>query len=114
MQYQNLLPLNNVEAERSIGGTADINYKTKIAEDLSFSINQMFFYTRINKPLVFSECIWELFFCNASKSVTSSGFETNLKFIYKEDLKLFVGYTFTNAKATYLAGNQFLRLAAKK
>lgn len=111
MQYRNISPLNNVEAEKSIGATADINYKTNIAEDFSFSINQMFFYTSISKPLVLqSDVLGISSFYNAAQPVVSSGFETNLKFIYKEDLKLFVGYTFTNAKATYLNANQFLRL----
>ena len=114
LQYQNLQALNNVEAERSVGGTADINFKTKITGDLSFSINQMFFYTRIRKPLVLSmDAFGNYSFANASKSVTSNGFETNLKFIYKEDLKLFVGYTYTHAKAGYLTGNRFLRLVPK-
>ena len=114
MQYQNVLPLANVEAEKSIGGTADINYKTTIAGDLSFSINQMFFYTIINKPLVLqSNNTGSYFFSNASKAISSNGFETNIKFIYKEDLKLFAGYTFTNARATYLSTNQFLPLLPK-
>jgi outer membrane receptor for ferrienterochelin and colicins len=114
LQYQNLQALNNVEAERSVGGTADINFKTKLFGDLAFSINQMFFYTSINKPLVLSvDGFGNYSFANASKAVTSSGFETNLKFIYKEDLKLFVGYTYTYAKAGYLTGNQFLRLVPK-
>lgn len=114
LQYQNLQALKNVEAERSVGGTADINFKTKIIDDLTFSINQMFFYTAINKSLVLSmDAFGNYSFANASRPVTSSGFETNLKFIYKEDLKLFVGYTYTHAKAGYLAGNQFLRLVPK-
>jgi iron complex outermembrane receptor protein/outer membrane receptor for ferrienterochelin and colicins len=114
MQYQNLLALNNVEAERSVGGTADVNFKTNITGDLAFSINQMFFYTRINKPLVLNaDNFGNLSFANAGRPVISSGFETNLKLIYKEDLKLFVGYTFTNAHAKYLTGNQFLRLLPK-
>ncbi|MBL7701978.1 MAG: TonB-dependent receptor plug domain-containing protein [Ferruginibacter sp.] len=114
LQYQNLQSLNNVEAERSIGGTADINFKTKIFDGLAFSINQLFFYTRINKPLVLNtDAFGNYSFANASKAIASSGFETNLKFIYKEDLKLFVGYTYTHAKAGYLAGNQFLRLVPK-
>ncbi len=114
LQYQNLQALNNVEAERSVGGTADINFKTKITGHLAFSINQMIFYTGINKPLVLStDAFGNFSFSNASKAITSSGFETNLKFIYKEDLKLFVGYTYTHAIAGYLAGNQFLRLIPK-
>ncbi len=114
LQYKNVLALSNVTAEKSIGGTADINYRTTLFNDLSFTINQMFFYTNINKPLVLTSGInGDYFFTNASKPVISSGFETNLKFIYKEDLKLFVGYTFTNANATYKTGNQFLPLLPK-
>lgn len=111
MQYQNVLALNNVKAEKSIGGTADINFKTKISNDLLFSINQLFFYTSINKPLVLQkDNSGNLYFFNAAKPITTTGFETNLKFIFKENLKLFAGYTFTDAKATYLSTNQFLPL----
>ncbi|HQW83758.1 MAG TPA: TonB-dependent receptor [Ferruginibacter sp.] len=114
LHYQNLQALNNVEAEKSVGGTADINFKTNITQNLTFSINQMFFYTRINKPLVLnSDILGNYYFANSAKPVISSGFETNLKLIYKEDLKLFVGYTFTEANAKYLTGNQFLSLVPK-
>jgi outer membrane receptor for ferrienterochelin and colicins len=114
LQYQNILALNNVAAEKSIGGTADINYKTHITDDFLFSVNQMFFITSINKPLVLqSDMLGNLFFNNAAKPVISKGFETNLKFIYKEDLKFFVGYTFVNPKATYKTGIQFLPLVPK-
>jgi len=114
IQYQQVQPLNNVTTEKSIGGTADINYTTKLADDISFSFNQMFFYTGITKPLILqTDVSGNNFFINANKPITSSGFETNIKFIFKEDLKLFVGYTFTNAKATYLATKQFLPLLPK-
>ena len=52
-------------------------------------------------------------FVNAAKPVHSAGFETNAKFIFKENFKLFLGYTFTDAKAKYLTGNQFLPLVPK-
>jgi outer membrane receptor for ferrienterochelin and colicins len=111
MQYQNILALSNVKAEQSIGGTIDINYTHTFLEDLSFTANQLFFYTKINKPLVLQSNFFSTyFFTNATKPVISKGFETNLKFIYKEDLKLFVGYTYTNARATYLPTNSFLPL----
>lgn len=112
-QYQNLSALNNVEAERSIGGTADVNYKGGFSDDLLFSINQMFFITQLNKPLVLEKNGANYSFLNASEPITSNGFETNIKFIYKENLKLFIGYTFTNANAKYLTGNQFLPLVPK-
>lgn len=64
-----MLPLNNVVAERSAGGTADINYKTKIGGHLLFSINQLFFYTSINKPLVLqTDLFGNNSFANASKT----------------------------------------------
>lgn len=114
IQYQRLQNLGNVVSEQSIGATADLNYKTKIGSDLQFSINQLFFLTSIRKPLVLSSDInSNLFFFNASKPVVTKGFETNLKFIYKNDLKLFVGYTFTDANATYLPNNTFLPLVPK-
>ncbi len=43
MLYKNLLPLVDVEAEKSIGGTADINFRSAITEDLFVGLNQMFF-----------------------------------------------------------------------
>ena len=114
IQYQNILPLNNVTAEKSIGGTLDFNFKTKLTDDLLFSINQMFFATQINKPLVLEiDNSNNLFFTNASKPITSNGFETNIKFIFKDNLKFFGGYTFTNAKNTYLTTNQFIPLLPK-
>lgn len=114
LQYRQVLALDNVKAEKSVGGTADINYRTLITPDLSFSINQMFFITSISKPLVLQDDnTGYLFFGNVSKPVVSKGFETNLKFIFKEDLKLFVGYTLTDARATYLAANQFLPLVPR-
>jgi iron complex outermembrane receptor protein/outer membrane receptor for ferrienterochelin and colicins len=113
LQYQNVLALNNVQAEKSIGGTADVNFKTNIIEDLSMSLNQMFFLTQINKPLVLQTSGANTFFQNATKPVISKGFETNIKFVFKEDFKFFIGYTFINAKNTYLSTNQFLPLMPK-
>lgn len=114
IQYQNVQQLNNVKSEKSYGGTADINYKTKIGSDFDFSFNQMFFYTWIDKPLVLQGGGFPTYsFANATKPVQSKGFETNAKFIYKHNLKLFLGYTFTDANAKYLTGNQFLPLVPK-
>ncbi len=112
-QYQNVLALNNVQAEKSIGATTDVNFKTNLSENFVFSINQMFFATQINKPLIIQNSGLNTFFVNAQKPVISKGFETNIKFIFKEDLKFFVGYTFTDAKAKYLSTNQFLPLLPK-
>jgi len=112
--FRNVLPIgNSLKTERSRGGTLDINYRNTIGEKFSYSINQMFFYTEIEDPLVLIESPIGIFrFVNAEQPVRSRGFETNARLAY-EIVKLFAGYTFTHAKAGYLAGNQTLPLTPK-
>ena len=112
--FQNVVPIGNtLKAERSSGGTFDVNYRNTIGEKISYSINQMFFYTRIVDPLVLTtENNGLLRFVNAGAPVTSAGFETNVRFVY-DIVKLFAGYTFTDAIARYLTGNQTLPLVPK-
>lgn len=112
-QYRNVLPLMASKPERSAGGTFDLNFRQTFG-DLAVSANQMFFHTSLSNPLVLEQgANGGLFFVNASQNVTTSGFETNLKLIFREHFKLFAGYTFTDAKAGYLQGNQFLPLVPK-
>lgn len=114
IQYQQVLPLNNVTAEKSIGGTVDVNFKSKIATDFLLSVNQLFFYTNIYNPLVLQlNGVSSLAFANAAKPIVTKGFETNVKLIFKENYKFFVGYTYIDAKANYMAQNQFLPLLPK-
>jgi iron complex outermembrane receptor protein/outer membrane receptor for ferrienterochelin and colicins len=112
--FRGVLPIGNtLEAERSRGGTFDVNYRGAVGEKLTYSLNQMFFYTRITDPLVLSPRAGGFYaFENASRPVTSSGFETNARLAY-DIVKLFAGYTYTNARAEYLSGNQVLALTPK-
>jgi iron complex outermembrane receptor protein/outer membrane receptor for ferrienterochelin and colicins len=69
--------------------------------------------TGIENPLVLSPGNNGTFsFINAHEQVRSRGFETNVRASYNF-IKLFAGYTYTNAKAKYLAGNQILPLAPR-
>ncbi|MGC4235232.1 MAG: TonB-dependent receptor [Niabella sp.] len=111
MQYRDIMALDNVEAEKSAGATADVNYKTKLGEAFSLSANQLFFYSKISKPLVLEKrSDMTYMFANANKPVISKGFETNVRLVFKDVLKLFAGYTFTDVRATYLRQNQVLPL----
>ncbi len=112
--FQNVLPVgNNLRAERSQGATFDLNYKNSIGEKFSYSVNQMFFYTEIDNPLILRQNTNGTFsFSNAVQPVKSAGFETNLRASY-DLVKLFAGYTYTDARAQYLTGNQFLPLTPK-
>lgn len=110
--FRNVLPVGNtLKAERSRGGTFDVNYRDAVGEKFSYSVNQMFFYTEIEDPLLLRA--GGLFgFANAERPVRSAGFETNVRASY-DLVKLFAGYTFTSAKARYLTGGQTLPLTPK-
>lgn len=99
LQYKNVLPVddNINKLERSYGVNADINYKTKLADgDISFSINHLFFYTRIADPLLLQPDGSNYRFNTVDGHIDSRGMETNIKLGYS-DFKLFLGYTFTKA-----------------
>lgn len=103
--FRNIQPLDfqKVKPENSIGGSFDLNYRTSLFDKISFSINQMFFYTRLNKPLILSDSILangNYEFKNANGFIDSKGFETNIKLRYKE-LSFYCGYTFIDATRHY-------------
>ena len=97
LQYKNVLPVNDAinKLERSYGVNADINYKTKF-DDVSLSINHLFFYTRINDPLLLQPDGSNYRFNTIAGHIDSRGMETNIKIGYS-DFKIFLGYTFTRA-----------------
>jgi outer membrane receptor for ferrienterochelin and colicin len=99
--YRNVLPVDadKNKMEKSYGVNADINYRTRFADDkISFSFNHLFFYTRIHDPLVLESLITVPIyqFKNVDGHFDSRGMETNVKLGYS-DFKLFLGYTFTKA-----------------
>lgn len=100
IQYRNVLPIdrNINKLERSYGGNVDFNYKTVFAESVTFSINQLFFYTYLDNPLLLNfQTNGEYQFINSTGNIDTKGTETNIKIGYK-DFKLFLGYTFTDAR----------------
>jgi outer membrane receptor for ferrienterochelin and colicins len=114
MQFQNILPINEQTAndEKSIGSNLDVNYRTTIGE-VGVSINQMFFYTRLNKPLVLTNTIADNYeFVNANGFIDTKGIETNLRFTY-HDLKLFVGYTYADVNSNFDDTKAWFPLTAK-
>lgn len=112
--FRGVLPVGDgPDAERSRGGTFDVNYRDSIGEKFTYAINQMFFYTQIVDPLVLEPAAGGFFrYANAESSVISRGSETNLRAGY-DIAKLFIGYTFTDARAGYLAGDRVLPLTAR-
>ena len=100
IQYQNVMPIddNTNKLERSYGANADINYRTNIGDDWTFSINQLFFYTYLDNPLLLQNIATNTYqFINSSGYIHTKGTETNIKIGY-DDFKLFLGYTFTDTR----------------
>lgn len=98
--FQNINSLNfsSIKSEKSVGLNFDINYKTKILENVNLSINQLFFYTKINNPIVLNAIngSTNFDFINANGFLETKGLETNFK-VKIEEISCFIGYTFTEA-----------------
>jgi len=104
LYLRGIVPISNdlVEPETSLGGNFDINYKTALSEKMTFSINQLFFLTRLKDALVLREDVTNdlYYFENADGNILSSGFESNMKFTYG-DLKLYLNYAYVNTELQY-------------
>ena len=97
--YKNVLPIDprSNKLEKSYGGNWDLNYK-KTFDEISFSINQFFFYTYLKNPLTLSANFNGSYsFNNIPGYIDTKGAETNIRLGYDE-FSLYLGYTYTNAK----------------
>ncbi len=113
-QFRNILPINQsiTQIERSAGGNFDINYRTKIGE-VGFALNQLFFYTRLNRPLVLTTAgSGNSQFVNGNGNIDTKGMETNLRFTYS-DFKLFVGYTYADVNTHFNNMKSWFPLTAR-
>ena len=98
-----MLPINvaDTEAEKSIGGNFDINYRKDLSEDLEFTLNTLFFYTKVSDPLILTNSFpnsWE--YLQPEGYIDTKGIETNVRLGYR-DFKLFTGYTLADVNQHY-------------
>jgi outer membrane receptor for ferrienterochelin and colicins len=103
LQFRNVLPINvnNTHAEESLGANFDINYRTALFDELTFSINSLLFYTRINDPFILESIPNDNYeFQQPDGFIDTKGLETNIKLTY-DHYKLFVGYTFADVQEHY-------------
>ena len=115
INFQNILGVDktSVKAEQSYGFNLDFNYQRKLTDELSFSINQLFYKTYIKNGLLLNSTTDGFFkFENANGNILSKGAETNIKFTYK-DFRWFLNYALIDAKLEYLPGNPQKPLTAK-
>lgn len=103
IQFRNVLPIDvsKTEAEQSVGGNFDIDYRTLVSDNLTFSINALFFYTQVKNPLILIPTPTGLYeFQQPTGFIDTKGMETNIKLTY-ENFKLFIGYTLADVKQHY-------------
>lgn len=127
-KYPQIQPLQGLRAETSQGLNGDLNYQHIIpgfdddGAPLIISLNQSFFYTRLQHPLVLPDgtagsgmylpgggpLSWQ----NAAAPVVTQGLETYLR-LRVDETELYLGYVFTDARRQYDALNSHVELAAR-
>jgi len=107
IQFRNVRPINvsETEAERSIGVNFDINYRTKLFKVIDFSLNTLFFYTRVNDPIMLSAAFsnginQHYVYTQPDGYLDTQGMEANFRFKYG-NFKLFTGYTLADVNEHY-------------
>ncbi len=121
------LTFDDNSIERSLGLTADLDYRSLIGDELGFSINQLFFLTRINDPFQlryrtprttnvmipeFPTTVVELEITNRDGYTRTTGLETNVKWTYR-NLKWYQFYTYTNISEVELGSDLPVLLTPK-
>jgi outer membrane receptor for ferrienterochelin and colicin len=103
--YKDVLPIGiAVRAERSAGANADLSYSGTIGEDARIIVDQSFFYTRVDHPLVLDSLPVNgagkvfAYFANAGHPYTTRGFETSIR-LKQDNWSLFAGYTYVDARS---------------
>ena len=96
---------STVDAERSYGVNFDVNYKTRLSDEIGFSVNQLFYATAINDGLLLNSTDMGYFSLKMHQ----------MKFLVKEqkpilnlltkDFRWFLNYAFIDTKLNYLPGN---------
>ncbi len=115
VQFRNVLPVEvaQTKAEKSTGINLDFNFRTELSERVTFSINTLFFYTRIDDPLVLTPIGNDLLeYRQPEGTVDTRGIETNIKLTY-DDFKLFVGYTLADVNEHYIGTTTPFPLVAR-
>ena len=101
--FRNINPVDvsSIVPENSLGGNFDFNFKTILGDKVSFSYNQLFFYTRLdNSLLLMPNTVGRYDISNADGLVDTRGLESNIKF-GMGDFRLFLQYAFIDARLNY-------------
>ena len=109
--FINFQSIGDLRSETSAGLNWDVNYRVELGDETTLSINQLFFYTRLNQPVILNTAGIESF-RNARGHIDTRGFETNVRLVY-HDIHAFLGYSFIDTRRHYDFLNDVLPLTAK-
>lgn len=96
---QNVQLSGGIEAEKSLSGSFDINWRSLISDEIAMTVNAAAYFTRLDNALVADDdslAIGSLFLRNATGETISRGAEVSTKFNY-DDFKPSLDYTFPYA-----------------
>ncbi len=117
LSFRNVFTVSiaNIRSETSSGLNWDVNYRTELGDETELSINQLFFYTRLERPVVLvggepSDQPYQ--FINANGHIDTRGFETNVRLVY-HDIHAFLGYSFIDTRRRYNFLNDVQPLTAR-
>lgn len=108
--YVNIAPLQNVTAEKSVGVNWDVNFHKRI-DETDITINQSFYLTQINDPLLTLYNGSQYTFQNAGKGILTKGIETYVR-VKIDETELYLGYTLTDAIKQYDPAQPHVELSA--
>ncbi|RWY48375.1 TonB-dependent receptor [Mucilaginibacter gilvus] len=108
--YVHIQPLNigNTQAEQSYGLNGDLNYRCALGDEAVINVNQLFFSTRVDRPLILQSNS----FINAPGYLNTQGAEINIKLVMDE-LVFYVGYTYTDTKTHFNGISELQTLTPK-
>lgn len=104
---------DSVAVEKSLGTNLEINYKTRIGDDVFLYFNNAFFYTRIHNPVISTtDSTGRTTFSDADGAVTSAGSDTYVR-IKIDELEIYFGYTYTMARQEYNKAQPYVTLTPR-
>jgi outer membrane receptor for ferrienterochelin and colicins len=124
--YPQVQPLRGLRAETSQGLNGDLNYTHHFGPAVVLNLNQSFFYTRLQNPLILPDggivggpgaanyqpgsgpLAWQ----NAGSPVVTQGLETYVR-LRAHETELYLGYVFTYARRLYDPVHPNVELAAR-
>lgn len=99
-QGVDLRSIRSDQTESSVGANWDINYRAQLGNETTLTINQLFFYTTLNRLTVLTPQATGYGFRTANGSLSTRGFETNVRLVY-HDVHTFLGYSFIDTQRRY-------------